>query len=643
MLAHSPVLLTHTSSLRAAALRAADIRYSDSEASFNLIARVAAGACRVPIGLVNFVDEDRQWTKASCGLPGLGDLPLDVAFCPQTILGTGILEIPDTALDPRYASNPLVVRDPFIRFYAGAPLFGNNGVALGALCVLDRKPNLLTEQQRRDLVELAALVSELVAMRVVVHEDLRSKVRVLSEALEHSGTPIFILEQFGDPNAPPTCTYANLAFERQFALPAHELIGRPITSLNGEHTDPKRLAELQDHTKRGSPVQVELEIYGGDGVEHLVEIHRRPVPSEDGRVTAWVVAVRDITAEHRAAAELAQQADRMRALYSIASKRGLTGYSQVDSVIELGLSCLGLDYGFVAQRSGDRIVMLNTVGEGRPHQPGELVQIQGTWLEDAMLANDVRSIDDLRSPAAGSPIGNAKRDWGAYIVAPISIGDDVFGAIGLAGYEARKTPFTDADREFVRLIGTFIGPSVERKLQKEKLDALAFYDDLTGLCNRAMLFEHLEAAVEKARRDESRLALHYIDLDGFKAVNDSAGHAAGDFVLQRVASRLQAKVRDGDIVARIGGDEFVVVQTMIDSPGAMEALAARLIGAISQPYVIEDRSFTIGASIGIAAHSVATQNVADLLSAADRALYHAKARAKGSAFMAGPEEPGTPA
>jgi diguanylate cyclase (GGDEF)-like protein len=172
---------------------------------------------------------------------------------------------------------------------------------------------------------------------------------------------------------------------------------------------------------------------------------------------------------------------------------------------------------------------------------------------------------------------------------------------------------------------------------------LAFYDDLTGLCNRAMLFEHLEAAVEKARRDESRLALHYIDLDGFKAVNDSAGHAAGDFVLQRVASRLQAKVRDGDIVARIGGDEFVVVQTMIDSPGAMEALAARLIGAISQPYVIEDRSFTIGASIGIAAHSVATQSVADLLSAADRALYHAKARAKGSAFMAGPEEPGTPA
>ena len=113
-------------------------------------------------------------------------------------------------------------------------------------------------------------------------------------------------------------------------------------------------------------------------------------------------------------------------------------------------------------------------------------------------------------------------------------------------------------------------------------------------------------------------------------------------MLQRVASRLQAKVREGDIVARIGGDEFVVVQTMIDSPGAMEALAERLIGAISQPYVIEDRTFTIGASIGIAAHSLATESVADLLSAADRALYHAKARAKGSAIMARPDAPDTP-
>jgi diguanylate cyclase (GGDEF)-like protein len=402
------------------------------------------------------------------------------------------------------------------------------------------------------------------------------------------------------------------------------------------------LADLQDPVKRASPTLVELVIYGGDGVEHLVEVHRRPVPADDGPATAWVVSLRDITMEREAAAELAQQADRMRALYSIASERSQTGYSQVDSVVKLGLSCLGLDYGFVAQRDGDRIVMLDTVGENRRHQPGDALPLQGTWLEDAMLANDVRSVEDLRDPAAASPTGNAKRDWGAYIVAPISIGDDVFGAIGLLGREARKTPFTDADREFVRLIGTFVGPSVERKLQRERLDALAFYDSLTGLCNRAMLFEHLEAAVEKARREESRLALHYIDLDGFKAVNDTAGHAAGDFVLKHVARRLQAKVREGDMVARIGGDEFVVVQTMIDSPGAMEALAERLIAAISQPYVIEDRTFTIGASIGIATHSLATQNVTDLLSAADRALYHAKARAKGSFFMAQPGAPDTP-
>ncbi len=610
---------------RLAALDAAEILHSEPEETFDLIARFAAHVCGVPIGLVNFVAADHQWTKANCGLPGLGDLPLDVAFCPRTIRQLGVLEIPDTHLDPAFAANPLVVGEPHIRFYAGAPLRAKSGHALGALCVIDRKPNRLTDEQRTDLVRLAEIVSELVAMRVAARDALRGKVRVLSEALEHTSTPLMILERAGGAADAPVCTYVNLSFVDRFKLPAARLLGRsPFAILSGRRTDASQLAKLDASEGAADSVELELVIYDGDGVARTVEWHRRPVPSDGRSAASWVVSINDITAQRATAALLAKQAARMRALYQITSMRNLTGYAQVDSALKLGLHCLGLESGAVLEVHDESARVLNAVGRDRPLRPGDVVPLRDTPVRRSTGFDDV-------VVQAGGP------ERPPSIAAPVSLGDAHLGAVCFTGRAGRTASFTDADREFVRLIGSFVGPAIERKMQKERLDSLAFYDSLTGLGNRAMLLERLEAAFEKARRGDKRLALHYIDLDGFKAVNDDGGHAAGDAVLRAVAKRLRSNVREGDLIARIGGDEFVVVQTMIEAAGDTEALAKRLIEAMREPFAWEGETYRVGATIGIAFHTPDIATAADLLGVADRALYRAKTSAKGTMLVGEPQ------
>ncbi len=135
------------------------------EPLFDSIALLAGHICNKPIALISLVDEDRQWFKANVGLEGTSETPRDQAFCAHTILQDDILEIPDATLDPRFSNNPLVRDKPDIRFYAGAPLLLDNGAALGSICVIDRVPGKLSQQQRDALKWLAKIVSEALILR----------------------------------------------------------------------------------------------------------------------------------------------------------------------------------------------------------------------------------------------------------------------------------------------------------------------------------------------------------------------------------------------------------------------------------------------------------------------------------------------
>jgi diguanylate cyclase (GGDEF)-like protein/PAS domain S-box-containing protein len=170
----------------------------------------------------------------------------------------------------------------------------------------------------------------------------------------------------------------------------------------------------------------------------------------------------------------------------------------------------------------------------------------------------------------------------------------------------------------------------ERRRQEERIRRLALHDHLTGLPNRALLMDRLEQTVERVRRTARPAAVLFIDLDGFKAVNDRFGHQAGDRVLQEMARRINDAVRSMDTAARLGGDEFAVI--MQDAPGAEQALAlARRIHArLNEPLSGETLpEVTLGASIGVALCPNSGLDVDALLAAADRAMYQVKSTSAG--------------
>jgi diguanylate cyclase (GGDEF)-like protein/PAS domain S-box-containing protein len=164
----------------------------------------------------------------------------------------------------------------------------------------------------------------------------------------------------------------------------------------------------------------------------------------------------------------------------------------------------------------------------------------------------------------------------------------------------------------------------ERKLAEEKIAALARTDLLTGLPNRAAFLERLNLEFLHARRGNSRFAVHYLDLDHFKDVNDTLGHPIGDDLLRAVADRLKAAVRESDMVARFGGDEFAVLQDNADDPAGVEMLAAKISRILAVPYTIDGNVVSATVSIGIVPYRADVAGPDDMMMKADLALYRAK-------------------
>ncbi len=189
--------------------------------------------------------------------------------------------------------------------------------------------------------------------------------------------------------------------------------------------------------------------------------------------------------------------------------------------------------------------------------------------------------------------------------------------------EVRTKVLTDGG--FVRTLTDITG----RRRAEAKVLQLARHDALTGLANRAVFRQQLEEAVRAL--DQGRLfAVHMIDLDRFKPVNDTYGHLVGDRLLKEVAHRLRDLVRSGDVVGRLGGDEFAVIQAGAVRPDQAQALAVRICGALCQPYSIDGHTILIGASVGIAFAPSDANEAQALIQAADLALYSAKASCRGT-------------
>jgi len=185
-------------------------------------------------------------------------------------------------------------------------------------------------------------------------------------------------------------------------------------------------------------------------------------------------------------------------------------------------------------------------------------------------------------------------------------------------------PFSTETLNFVDAVTTILATALQRLDSEAQLTYLAQFDSLTGLANRALFTDRFAQAIVQAKRRNNPLGVLFIDLDEFKIVNDTLGHAAGDELLKGVAGRLKTTLRPGDSVARIAGDEFAVLLAELANAADAALVAQKIIAALTEPFELHGQEVLITASVGIATYPADGQEASALLAAADAAMYRAK-------------------
>jgi diguanylate cyclase (GGDEF)-like protein/PAS domain S-box-containing protein len=224
--------------------------------------------------------------------------------------------------------------------------------------------------------------------------------------------------------------------------------------------------------------------------------------------------------------------------------------------------------------------------------------------------------------------GAAARSAGLHsaIAFPVMIGEEFFGVMEFFAQEVREPDSGMLD--FARQLGSQIGQFIARKQAEQDLRFVATHDPLTALPNRTMFGERLSQALAQARRYNRRLALLFVDLDGFKVVNDTFGHDAGDVLLREIAGRLRACLREGDVIGRIGGDEFVVLIEEFNDAERLALVAQKILDTVARPVAVRGQDCRVTSSVGISAYPQDGKDSQTLLRNADSAMYRAKEQGK---------------
>ncbi len=389
----------------------------------------------------------------------------------------------------------------------------------------------------------------------------------------------------------------NAAFERLLGYSADELVGRPFTSVLFDDSilriDEVFKSALQGQTSSGTAT---IKHKSGEPIELTGVV----VPIVVDERVVGVYAVGHDNVNQRS------ENQRMRELYLLAANATHGAEAQLATALNIGRKRLGCREAYVARVNGDRLTYVHCAGTSTRRE-GMHVELAGSVDENAL--------------ATGEPLFTSE-DGVVTVTAPLIVGMNNYGTIAFV--EDTPGSLAPDDVDYVRLIASLASAAIDRGEQLRRLDALALYDVLTGLPNRAHLAERLDDTIAKADRDAHPFALHFIDLDGFKAVNDTDGHARGDAVLATIGKMLERTIGGSNMVARLGGDEFVVVQPGAHDRADARALAEQLRTAIAEPFVIGGKEYRVTASVGIAFFPHDGHTAGTLLAHADAALYKVK-------------------
>lgn len=415
-------------------------------------------------------------------------------------------------------------------------------------------------------------------VRVDITESKRAELelRKLGRALEQNPASVMITDPKG------RIEYVNPKFEEISGYSAAEVIGKNPRILKSGDTSPEEYRELWETITRGREWKGYFHNRRKNGEIYWEAATISPLRGEDGGVTHFIAVGEDITARKRAEDQLRMNA----------------------TVFET------LTEGVMVTDAANLIKAVNPA----------FTRITGYEPED-VIGRDPKILSSGRHPKGfyrklwqqvdskgfwSGEIWNRRKDGNVY---PEWLSISVI-----------RDPNSSTIKEYVAVFSDIS----QRKQDEEQIRRQANFDALTGIPNRSLFFDRLTQAIINARREHWLLALLFIDLDRFKAVNDTYGHVTGDGLLQEVAERIRSCLRDTDTVARFGGDEFVVLVHDLKELDDAALVAEKILERMKIPFEVADREVVLGASIGITVYPEDTEDPEEMLRNADMAMYRAK-------------------
>ncbi len=412
----------------------------------------------------------------------------------------------------------------------------------------------------------------------------------------------------------------NVGLESETGFYGEQLVGKPWTELIApEHR--AQADEVLRTAMRGEATELDSLLL--DRLGNRINVQLKLVPLHVAEEVRGAYAIfKNVAAQKTAERAIAEQSEQIRRLYLVAASRGESLDEQIDATLLLGLELFDWDQAYVTRFERDRTLIRNAVGETQGTK-GTLYPMQASVSRHVQFDRQQLFIPDMNVEEWRNDPVRATAPWRSYFASQIVLGNDIYGALVFAA-RAPRDGMDQRERDLLQLAGLFISAALERAEQNERIEQMAFNDALTGLPNRLLFNDRIEHTIATARRYDRGFAVMYIDIDKFKLINDKYGHAIGDAVLQEVAKRLRSTLRESDTVSRFGGDEFVVLQPIVDGPSDAADLARKLNVAMQVPIDIEGVSHDVRMSIGIALYPSDATSIEGLMEASDRALYRAK-------------------
>jgi len=590
-----------------------DLLDTEAEPEFDELTALAAQICNMPVALISLVDRKRQWFKAKVGLD-IDETSRDIAFCAYSILTPDqIMEIPDARLDNRFTDNPLVTETPKFCFYAGIPLVASNGHALGTLCVLDYKPNKLNDGQKVALEALRLLIIRHIELRYS-YDSIKNLGQKLSDKND-----LLELEAEGDAIA--------LQQEMSSRIEA-EILSRRILDVS---LDAVITIDIDGKVTYWNPKATEIFGYSSDYVQgkRLLDLILDPstVDSFNKFLTRFSSSnMKEVKPERFEFEALTAAGKSVQVEVSVTVLRRYGAYVFVGFLRDL------TEVNKITEELRISAITFNS-------QEGMIIAD-----EEMNILRVNEAFTDITGYSSDEVVGSTPRFFN-----PDNVNDEYYRSIwksfdtndGWEGelWDTRKngevvplnvviTVIRGLDRQTKNYV-LGVSDITRTKKDAEEIFRLAFYDPLTGLPNRRLLMDRLNQAVTMTGRNIDKAAVLFVDLDNFKYLNDNLGHDFGDLLLQQVAHRLTLGLRSEDIVARIGGDEFVIIlqhlgEEGLDAPEQTKAVATKILSTLNKPYILKDHECFSSASIGVTLFDSQEVNVDDLLKQADIAMYEAK-------------------